>query len=529
MSNMNEIDPRVEALENAGIGDVAQLSALLKQAQASNADAATKDNISQELLTQVKALGEKVNEMANRNFEDLEAQVVARAEEKFLQKFTAETDPAKKAEIERKAIEEFGTDIIEKAFSGSFKKALMNPVASNDPREEFIRELRKNHDLTLMMTAVNGGLERGLVGKRETQFNKEIWRQTAEMLKELGLPGMDTYMKAAADAFDTATSGDGSEWVPTNMSRELVDAIFLPLAVASRFRRITMTSKAFDMPRIEGRARAVNMSQATSLNDYYTHLAEVNAPSSNKVTFTAGKLGVTLPYSYEIDDDAIVPMGEMLLAALRDGIGASIEDAVINGVYGSFAVLDNASVGNELWTTASAAQGRDLWHGIRRQVQLSSATTTDGGTFATSVLRACRKELGRYGVDPKKLLWIVSPNSYNAFLGLTEVLTVDKYGANATILSGEIGKIDGIPIVVSEFVYSTLASTGLYTGAGQTKTIAVLVYVDAYAFGDRNMVTVEQDKSITAQQNILVGSWRGDFQKLQPDAEKTENVVRNIA
>lgn len=525
--NENEINPMISALGEAGIDNVQKLTAVLKNAQDAKAGADVLKAANDDLLIAIKGLGENINAMATRNTEDMEAKALADAEAKLRADLgDASTDTQRKDAV-AKAVEAYGSDIVDLALSGGFKKSLMAPVAKDERNADSIREFRKNHDLVLALTAANGGLVRRVGGKPE--FSKSILADTIQTLEKLEVPGMNVYAKAAADAFDNATAGDGAEWLPTNMSRELVDAIFLPLAVSSQFRRIAMTSKAFDMPRIEGRARAVKMAQATSLSDYYTHLAEVNVPSSGKVTFTAEKLGITIPYSYEVDQDAIVPMGEMLLAALRDGLGASIEDAVLNGVDSAFNVLDNASAGNELWATTSLAQGRDMWSGIRRQVQLSSVTTVDGGTFTTASLRSARKEMGRYGVDPGKLLWVVSSASYNAILGLAEVITIDKYGPNATIVQGEIGRVDGIRIIVSDYVYATLASTGLYTGAGQVKTVAILVYVDAYAFGDRRMVTVEQDKSITAQQNILVGTWRGDFQKLQPAAEKTENVIRNIA
>lgn len=524
--NENGLDPRIAALDAAGIGDVAQLTNALKDVQKAKGDIS---QVGEELLKAVNTLGEGINKIVETKIQDDEAEKLAEAEAKFAKSFHNETDISKKEAIAQKAVAEYGNAIADLALAGNFKKSLMAPVSSSDPREDFIRNFRNNHDLALVLTAVNGGLKRGQVGKdANAKFDRNVWQDTVNQLIKAEVPGMDVYAKAAADAFDTATSGDGSEWVPTMLSRELVDAIFLPLAVASRLRRISMTGKTFELPRIEGRARGVLMAQATSLSDYYTHLAEVNVPSSNKVTFTAQKLGITTPYSYEIDEDAVVPMGEMLLAAIRDGLGASIEDAVINGDVTGFATLDNAAV-SKLWTTTSAAQGRDMWHGFRRQVQLSSVTTVDGGTFTITSLRNARKQMGRYGVDPRKLMWVVSTQSYAAFLDLAEVITVDKYGPNATVLTGEIGKVDGVPVVVSEYVYTNLNASGVYDNITTTKTVAVLVYVDAYAFGDRKLVTIEQDKSITAQQNILVGAWRGDMQKLLPDAEKTENVVYNIA
>jgi hypothetical protein len=68
------------------------------------------------------------------------------------------------------------------------------------------------------------------------------------------------------------------------------------------------------------------------------------------------------------------------------------------------------------------------------------------------------------------LAWIASIASYYKMLGLTEVLTLQNYGPQATVLQGELGKFDSIPIIVSEYQRQDLNASGVYDGVTKTKT-----------------------------------------------------------
>jgi hypothetical protein len=68
------------------------------------------------------------------------------------------------------------------------------------------------------------------------------------------------------------------------------------------------------------------------------------------------------------------------------------------------------------------------------------------------MLRGNRKKMGKYGVDPNELAHILSINEYIDLLSDTAVFTLEKYGPNATILTGELAKVDNVPVIVSEAV-----------------------------------------------------------------------------
>lgn len=525
MSNKIELD--LDQLEGAPIKDAADVVKLLTEAAELKKNGTKSAELNADLADQLKELSGQVTKMQSDRALELEAVETRELQNDALAKaYRSETDPEKKAAIREKLGKEYNESVLEVLDGSKFKNLLMTAVSKDDAQYDRKKEWRDLHDKVVVATALFGGVEKAKMSDT-AKCDMDIFNQTLNKFKATGEYANDlieTYRKAAAESWDTV--GD-VEWIPVNLSRDYVESIWLPLELAPLFKRYTMTSPTFKLPFVGGRARASQMGQTTTNADHYTLAAETSQRTSSDITFTAKKLGVAQGYSDEIEQDAIVPTTELIMDSIRDAHGASIEDTVLNGDATGFATLDNASGGNELWTTAATALGRNLWHGIRKNTQTACKIDTDG-VLSVDQMRNARKKMGRYGKNPAQLVWVMSVNSLMDVLGLPEVITVDKYGPGATILQGEIGRIDNIRIIISEFVYTNLATTGLYTGTGNTRTAMYLVWLPAHAFGDRKMMRIEQDRAIVSQHNIVVGSMRLDFQDLQ-GSETTEAWLYDLA
>ena len=125
-----------------------------------------------------------------------------------------------------------------------------------------------------------------------------------------------------------------------------------------------------------------------------------------------------------------------------------------------------------------------LFDGLRKSAAKSVSVS---GTFALSHLRSAINELGVYADNRDDLALIVPRNLEVQLLGMTELQTVDKYGAGATILSGELGRIYGIRVFATGTIATNLNWTGNYetgTGTVQTKTVALLVHTRSPLIGN---------------------------------------------
>jgi hypothetical protein len=136
-------------------------------------------------------------------------------------------------------------------------------------------------------------------------------------------------------------------------------------------------------------------------------------------------------------------------------------------------------------------------------------------TLSTANLRAIRKAMGRFGVNPSDLAWLTGISGYVQMLGLTEVLTMDKWGPGFTAKAGTLAMFDGAPVVVSEFIRQDLNASGVYDGTTMTKTEILLANTKAHWTGDKaGGMKMETARDIESLQNVAVASRRNDFERV---------------
>jgi len=112
-----------------------------------------------------------------------------------------------------------------------------------------------------------------------------------------------------------------------------------------------------------------------------------------------------------------------------------------------------------------------------RKAAITNSKTVNAGTLDSTDFRAARKLLGKKGLNPDKLLWILSADVYYKLLNLTQAETIEKFGTAATFSNGTISAVDGIEIVTNGDVPNTEADGKVSTTpANNTVGTAVLVY-----------------------------------------------------
>jgi len=105
---------------------------------------------------------------------------------------------------------------------------------------------------------------------------------------------------------------------------------------------------------------------------------------------------------------------------------------------------------------------------------------------------------------------------------LDEVITVDKFGPNASVVAGQIGSIFGMPVVMSRFLSADMAASGLYSGSGSQTGFIIFNAASWYLY-ERRGIVVEQDKDISAGAIRLVATYRAVMGT--PDDTTTVNNV----
>lgn len=301
---------------------------------------------------------------------------------------------------------------------------------------------------------------------------------------------------ALRKAMDTATAAEGLEWIPTILSQNYIEKFRLQAKVAALFDDIPMPSNPFKMPYTGGLSASNFYLVGESTSDSPT-ASPASTKATGAQTLTAKKLKARLLWSDEFDEDSIIAILPMLRSELAIAGAEAIEDCLING--------DTTATHQDSNVTETTDR-RKIWDGLRDQCP--SGTKVDLGTFATATLLSILTKMGKYAVNPSELAFITGARGYNHLRNLTEVLTVDKYGPAATILNGELGKLAGVPIIVSEYVQENLNATGVYDGSTTDNTIILVVNRRAPIIGTRGGVKLTFLNEGQVDQNQLIMSFR---------------------
>jgi HK97 family phage major capsid protein len=303
-------------------------------------------------------------------------------------------------------------------------------------------------------------------------------------------------------AMDVDTSAEGTEWVPTGIGASLHEKVRASGKVAPLFARINLPTNPWKWPLEGADLTAYRVAEPTADN-----ASKVTASTAGTAaaTFDAEILGARTLWSRSLDaDSAIAIMGFQQRKLVQAFVDAE-ERAVLDGDSdGTHQDADVQAIG--------ATDARSAWDGLRKKALAQTVATA---TTCTALnLGIVRKAMGKWGVNPADLAFIIGVSNYHALLADTNLLTVDKMGPNAVILNGQVGSVFGVPVIVSEHVREVLNASGVEDGITQTKTYMLCVNRNEWALGTRMALDVETDDSIYREsyQRVAVAFMREDLQ-----------------
>src|SRR5215831_579724 len=319
-------------------------------------------------------------------------------------------------------------------------------------------------------------------------------------------------------SLDTTANGFAN-WVPTAFSDSLHEQVRLAFLVAALHERINMPQDPYRLP-VEGADATAYLVPEQGDSDANLDATKMvcpsfsgatNTPAVTAPTLTSKKIGARMTFSEEASEDAIIPVLPYLRRKAALAMANAQENTTQNG--------DTAGTHMDADVTATI-DARKAWDGYRKSAITANAAVTVTNTASTvksvslTDIRSVRQKMGKYGTDPSQLAIIVSPQVYIKCLsmeGLTPsatnvspVTTVDKYGPNATVITGELAKVDGIPILVSAFARENLGTGGVQTGGTVDRSVLTIVNRNGFLYGDRRAATLKARDIIETDQTVLV-------------------------
>lgn len=322
----------------------------------------------------------------------------------------------------------------------------------------------------------------------------------------------------------------GAEFIPDVTMPRLVSELETARRTAGLFPLMQMSQKTVKLPWL-GYGGTPKIKGVPSGNDPSKYTA--SSPATDERSFTAVPLAVRYQLDEDAVDDSIIPALPMFRADIVKAIINGEEDALFNADTGTHQDTGLASWNpRSLWDSMLIDGGSDdhrrQYIGMRARAGDVSATV-DLGTFNIANVRSMRSTMDAPHGTAGDLVLFVSPEAYLKLVGLDEVTTVDKYGSSATIVTGELARIDGIPIVQSDLLTADLNASGVYDGVTTTKTSMVLVNTSRFLLGVRKGRTVEIGKDIRSGVYNLVATYRSIFGTIDSSTKKNVVHAYNIA
>ena len=432
---------------------------------------------------------------------------MAQAEKDAKEKAEADTVAAETAAVE--AEQEKVKTIVEVGMEGAERltKDLEDRVsAKHEDLEKVVEELRT--DLTEKKAEIEAIRASKRVFGRDNPDWKKAYESDINDAWTMGLAtgkgwdtklGKSTLEKVNAMSGVGVSSADFEQTVSTNIERD----IQLQLVLAPLFREIPMASATQIIPILPDAGYAeFTAAQTAAGSSPHGNLEErgdtFGAPYGGvdltERTLSTKKLISQSYLGNETEEDAILPILPLIRESIVRSHARGMENAILvgdhaDGVYGT-----GGATFDGLVQIASAANSS------------ASHITQSGTAFASESLTAAgllgaRKKMGKYGMNPADVVYIVNMTEYYNLLSDAEFQDVNLVGNMATKLNGEIGSVFGTKIIVCD-EFATPAVSKMY---------GLAVWPRNYVMPRLRGVTIESDYEVANQRRVLVASQRIGF------------------
>lgn len=292
------------------------------------------------------------------------------------------------------------------------------------------------------------------------------------------------------------SSADFEQTVSTNIERDIQNELIL----APMFKEIPMSAATMILPVLPDSGYAeFTSNQAATGSSPHGNLAQrgdtYGSPfggiDMTERSLSTKKLISTSYLGNETEEDAIMPILPLIRESMIRSHARSIEAGLLVGNLADGPFGTSGACFDGIVTLAS---------GDSDKTQSSTAFASESLTAAN--LLAARKNMGKYGVNPADVVYIVNQTEWFNLMDDAEFQDVNLVGMDlATKVKGAVGMVYGSPVVLCDE----------FATAAVSKYYAVAVNPKMFAMGRLRGMTIESDYEVVNQRRVLVASQRIGF------------------
>lgn len=392
-------------------------------------------------------------------------------------------------------------------------------------------------DMTLAAMALRGQLmlmNRRLSGEARTEFFRALIDKTERQRKRDELVTDDQLMRGAVrmvdaqvvetfgrhiradEAMTSVYANYGDELVPTLLSSVVWYHMMLEAKVLNALRRFEMPSQPFDYPKITSGPTFRKVAELEDQANFSVHASVI--PSSkigtDKVTFSAGKIGALVLGSNELFEDSAINMMNVWSTQVMRQAASAIDYVLLNGDEAA-TVANISHIGTD--PTGTAYDKILVLNGLRKIAVGNSDTASQTSISVDSplALRELMGTRGIFGIYPRDLVIVADPAVYYDVVALDTFESLADMGPQATLLTGMVGAIKGVPIIVADELEATNASGQIEDSHDSTLGSYLVVNTANLMVGYRRPVEMETFKVPGADGWALDVTVRLDVQEME--------------
>lgn len=324
----------------------------------------------------------------------------------------------------------------------------------------------------------------------------------------------------AQKAMDSAESGYGSQLIGAGYVGELWEAARRESRVQALIESFEMTNPTEYLPVEVDIPEMLFVSESTaSDSSNYTTVKT----GSQRVQVDAKKFVIHQMWSGELEEDSIIPFVPFLRRQATLSLAHYGDSLCLNGD------TTNAGTGNINLDDADPADTKHYlaFDGIRH-VTLVDNVNNQKDAAGSLTYELLKGQPGRmidssrlvdwgHPADPSDLVYVLEPVTADQAALLEEVITVDKFGSQATVLTGQLARIGPHALIVSMAMSQTEADGKVSTtGTNNVKGASLCFNRRGFKVGWRRRVRVEAERLPATDQTRIVYSLRMGFGRFTP-------------
>jgi HK97 family phage prohead protease len=348
-----------------------------------------------------------------------------------------------------------------------------------------------------------------------TKFGKDFL--SAHILGKITRKGWDTsyakdILQKAGVTYDATTAAG----IDVSVSQAFEEEVRLEQKVAPLFREIQVASGATVLP-IAPDTENANWN-ATGLETTANLLEEKSATDNNynvnRVLLQAFRLVSGTFISNDTDEQVVISVLPIITSALARAHAKAIDSAIMVG---------NSSFAGIVGGAGTDGGGSFLALDSVKVADKDASVTNGDDSITGANLLSIRSEMGKYGVNPADVAYIVPIDQYYELIGDAAFSDVSEVGSDTAMkLVGAVGSMYGSPVIASDALASQLAETGAITTSA-----ACAVNVRNYVIPRLKGVSIETDYEVAGQRTAIVAAQSLGFNELVAgDGSGNEPSVR---